>query len=353
MFNNISVWWNVVGVAVIVVILIAVPSHHASLSYVFGHRANESGFSGGAITGAKFWFYVLPLGFLLTMYTITGYDASAHVSEETHGAEDSAPKGVWRSVFYSAIVGWIVLLAITFAIQKSHETEIYKAGFPALTIFATALSSVRGQGRDPDLDRRPAVLRDGVRHERLADDVRVLARRRGARATTCGAGSVQNRTPTWAVLFVCVFALDHHDPGVLPQPPRHAGGVPRGHLDLGHRPLHRLHDPGVSCAGARATSFAAGTVDAREEVQMGQPDRVRLGGDLRGHLLLPFSPAGVPWESAFNWSAVNYAPLVTIGVMVAVTIWYAVSAKNTFKGPVRTIDELDADSRLPDIAQAP
>ena len=29
-----------------------------------------------------FWLYVLPLGFLLTMYTITGYDASAHVSEE-------------------------------------------------------------------------------------------------------------------------------------------------------------------------------------------------------------------------------------------------------------------------------
>ena len=108
---------------------------------MFGHRANESGFSGGAITGAKFWFYVLPLGFLLTMYTITGYDASAHVSEETHGAEESAPKGIWRSVFYSAIVGWIVLLAITFAIQKSHEAEIYKAGFPALTIFTTALSS--------------------------------------------------------------------------------------------------------------------------------------------------------------------------------------------------------------------
>ena len=40
LFNNISVWWHVIGVAVIVVILIAVPSHHASLSYVFGHRIN-------------------------------------------------------------------------------------------------------------------------------------------------------------------------------------------------------------------------------------------------------------------------------------------------------------------------
>ena len=126
---------------VILVLLIAVPSHHASFSYVFGHRANESGFAGGAVSGAKFVFYVLPLGFLLTMYTITGYDASAHVSEETHGADQSAPHGVWRSVLYSAIFGWIVLLAITFAIQHAHEAEIYKAAYPAVAIIETALSS--------------------------------------------------------------------------------------------------------------------------------------------------------------------------------------------------------------------
>ena len=48
---------------------------------------------------------------------------------------------------------------------------------------------------------------------------------------------------------------------------------------------------------------------------------------------LPFSPEGVPWESSFNWSAVNYAPLVTIGVMLGVTIWYAVSAKQELQGP--------------------
>ena len=62
-----------------------------------------------------FWCYVLPLGFLLTMYTITGYDASAHVSEETHEAEMAAAQGIWRSVFYSVLIGWFVLLAITFA----------------------------------------------------------------------------------------------------------------------------------------------------------------------------------------------------------------------------------------------
>ena len=58
---------------------------------------------------------MLPVGFLLTMYTVTGYDASAHVSEETVEAEQAAAKGIWQSVFFSAIIGWFVLLAITFA----------------------------------------------------------------------------------------------------------------------------------------------------------------------------------------------------------------------------------------------
>ena len=212
---NISVWWNIVGVLVIIVLLIAVPSHHASFSYVFGHRANESGFSEGAISGAKFWFYVLPLGFLLTMYTITGYDASAHVSEETHGAEDSAPKGVWRSVFYSAIFGWIVLLAITFAIQKSHETEIYKAAYPAVAIIETSLTSAAakavllistigqlfcGMACVTSASRMTfAFSRDG------AVPGHNLWRRLGA-----------NRTPSWSVLFVVVFAAIITIPAYFP-----------------------------------------------------------------------------------------------------------------------------------------
>src|ERR1700756_2799311 len=38
LFTNISVWWHVIGVLVIIVLLVAVPSHHQSFSFVFGHR---------------------------------------------------------------------------------------------------------------------------------------------------------------------------------------------------------------------------------------------------------------------------------------------------------------------------
>ena len=83
------------------------------MDFVFTETINNSGFGGG-----MFWFYVLPLGFLLTMYTQTGYDASAHISEETHGAAKAAAQGVWRAVFWSGVGGWIVLLAITFAADR-------------------------------------------------------------------------------------------------------------------------------------------------------------------------------------------------------------------------------------------
>src|SRR4051795_2474865 len=83
--NGISVWWHVAGVAVILLVLIIVPDHHQSAKFVFTQRFNNSGFGGG-----MYWFYVLPLGFLLTQYTITGFDSCAHISEETHGASDNA-----------------------------------------------------------------------------------------------------------------------------------------------------------------------------------------------------------------------------------------------------------------------
>src|SRR3954454_7938666 len=85
-FNNISVGWHVLGVAVIIALLIFVPDKHQSADFVFTETLNNTGFKDGATSGGFFWFYILPLGFLLTMYTQTGYDASAHVSEETQGA---------------------------------------------------------------------------------------------------------------------------------------------------------------------------------------------------------------------------------------------------------------------------
>src|SRR3954466_8371845 len=116
--NNVSVWWHVVGASAIVLILLFVPDQHQSFSYVFTERFNNSGFFNGGTGTLGFWFAIVPFGFLLTQYTITGFDACAHLSEETASASTAAAKGIWQSIFYSLLGGYILLLAVGFAIPN-------------------------------------------------------------------------------------------------------------------------------------------------------------------------------------------------------------------------------------------
>jgi amino acid transporter len=346
LFNNVSVWWHVIGVAVIVAILIAVPSHHASLSYVFGHRINASGFS-----DHMYWFYVLPLGFLLTMYTITGYDASAHVSEETHGAEEHAPKGVWRSVFYSAVIGWIVLLAITFAIQKSKEAEIIKAGYPALTIFETALSSAAAKA--VILISTVGQLFCGMACTTSGSRMTFAFSRDGAvPGHNLWRRLGKNRTPTWSVFFVVLFALVITIPAYFPN----SLGTPVAFLavtSISVIGLYIAYTIPVYLRWRQGDSFKTGSWTLGAKYRWLNPIAFVWVAVCVVIFCLPFSPEGVFFKHGFDWSAVNYAPLVTITVIGGVTIWYTLSAKRTFKGPVRTIEELDSAVALPDIAQAP
>jgi amino acid transporter len=60
--------------------------------------------------------YLFLLSLLLPVYTITGYDASAHTSEETKNAAMSVPKGIVSAVIWSSLIGWIMIMAITLAI---------------------------------------------------------------------------------------------------------------------------------------------------------------------------------------------------------------------------------------------
>jgi amino acid permease (GABA permease) len=133
--NNISVWWHIIGVLVIVSVLAFVPSHHQSASWVFGHFVNNTGW------GSK--IYVLMLGLLLAQYTFTGYDASAHMTEETRDAARSGPRGIIMSIVVSLFAGWLLLIGITFAIQKySGESS---AAVPAAQVFIDALGATGGK----------------------------------------------------------------------------------------------------------------------------------------------------------------------------------------------------------------
>ena len=134
LLNDISVWWHVAGVLIIVGFLIFKPDHHQSFGYVFGHTINNSGFSHSWL-----WF-VLLLGLLQAQYTYTGYDASAHMSEETHNASRAAARGVIMSIVVSAVFGYILALGVTFAIQDQGATT-KAGGFAVKQVFLDSLGT--------------------------------------------------------------------------------------------------------------------------------------------------------------------------------------------------------------------
>ncbi|HCT81789.1 MAG TPA: amino acid permease, partial [Micromonosporaceae bacterium] len=90
--SDISAWWHIVGVVFIVGVLAIVPDKHKPLSEVFFEVHNATGFT---FAGAA--IYAVLIGLLMAQYTYTGYDASAHVAEETHDAGRAAPRGIVMS----------------------------------------------------------------------------------------------------------------------------------------------------------------------------------------------------------------------------------------------------------------
>jgi amino acid transporter len=78
---------------------------------------NYSGEAGGNVFPANDNIgYLFLLCLLLPVYTITGYDASAHTSEETKNAAESVPRGIVSAVIWSSLIGWVMICAITLAI---------------------------------------------------------------------------------------------------------------------------------------------------------------------------------------------------------------------------------------------
>ncbi|MET1061835.1 MAG: amino acid permease [Aeromicrobium sp.] len=348
--NNVSVWWHVVGATAIVLILILVPDQHQSFNYVFTERFNNSGFSDGSTSTFMFFFAIIPFGFLLTQYTITGFDACAHLSEETSSASTAAAKGIWRSIFYSALGGYILLLAVVFAV--------------------------------PD--------KDGV-----ADNAGV------------GGGGVafifvESLGTNWAtfVLFISASAQFYCATSCLTSASRMAFAFSRDGAVPGSRLWSTLSARRVPANAVMGVAVAAAivTLPALIEVNLGTEadpliipvafyavtsiaviglyasfaipiwlrwrlgDRFEAGEWNNGakykwmnliavaeivivslYLMMPFVPGAVPFSDDFEWKFVNYAPLVTIGAVLLLTIWWNVSAKKWFNGPISNIDPAVAE----------
>ncbi len=114
--GDVSVWWHVAGVVVIFIALMASSGgDQQGISHVFDGQAGA--LAGWSAKGFNI-VYMFGLGLLLAQYTITGFDASAHVSEETVGARTEAPKAIVRAIYVSAIAAFLLNLAMTKTLPK-------------------------------------------------------------------------------------------------------------------------------------------------------------------------------------------------------------------------------------------
>jgi amino acid transporter len=330
LFNNISVFWHCVGVLVIIGVLIIVPDNHQSADFVFTERINNSGFGMG-----MYWYYILPTGLLLTMYTVTGYDASAHVAEETHDAEISAAKGVWQSVALSALIGWFVLLAITFA--ASDVGAVNDGGGTSLSIFESAMSqgwaevviliSAIGQF----FCGMACVTSCSRTFFALSRD-RVTPGNRLWRSVNGKRG-----VPVAAVLGSCLLA------GIisLPALSGNAAGVPVAFfavVSIGVLGLYIAYVIPVYLRWRAGDRFRQGAWNLGNKWRWLNPIAVVWVILTSIYFCLPFyGPAAVWWDDQFDWNAANFTPLVMGVLVIAISIAWVGGMNKRYKGPIRTI----------------
>ncbi len=351
MMNNVSVWWHVFGVAIIILILAFLPDQHQSFSYVFTERFNNSGYSDGSSSTGTYWLLVVPFGLLLTQYTITGYDASAHLSEETSTASMAAARGLWQSIFYSAIGGWILLLAFLFAIPDGPDGAADNAGVGAggvayiftsslATKWAVAILFISAVGQFfcttacmTSASRMTfAFSRDGaIPGSRLWS--KVSAARVPANAVMMVA--VVSALITLPALIEVNIGTDA-DPLIVPTAFYAVVSVAVIGLYLAFLiPIWlrwRIGDRFEPGAWNNGSKYKWMNLIAVAEIAI-----------ISVYFILPFVPQGRPFSDGFSWKFVNYAPILTFGSLIVLGIWWQVSARHWFTGPKHNIDPAVVD----------
>ena len=336
LFTSISVWWHVAGALIILGILIIVPDSHQSADFVFTGQVNNSGFADGATSGWEYWLLVLPVGFLLTMYTETGYDASAHVAEETVGAEQAAAKGIWQSVASSAVIGWFLLLAFLFA---ATNVDAVNEGFGSVI----------------------AVFTSAEMNQNWAEAILVIA---CVGQFFCGMACVTSSSRTFFA-----FSRDRAVPGHRLWSRVSAKGVPSMAV-LGSTALAFLivlpalfaSDTFVPPVAFFAVT-AIGTIGLYIAYVIPVFLRWRMGDAFEARswtlgprykwlnaiavvfvavmfvvLMLPTNTFGVPWEDDFDWSFFNYTPLVVGLVLLGAGLAWVLGMNKRYTGPIRQIE---------------
>jgi amino acid transporter len=236
--NDFSVWWHIGGVAMIAALLVFFGSHHNSAGFLFQRTtvvtpidAASADFGGrtapalvianvtlpsplfALIPGLTALYAAAPLALVLVLsllqaqWTYTGYDASAHVAEETVMARLNSAWGVFLSVAVSAVVGYVLLMILTWCIPNGDVATTAKDAYPALQIAYGNLA--------PALGHLVAVIIGGAMWLCGLASITSMARMWYAFARDDGMPGArllkrvhpELRTPVWSIVITSALAV--------------------------------------------------------------------------------------------------------------------------------------------------
>jgi amino acid transporter len=336
--NNISAWWHMAGVLIIVGVLIVVPDHHKSLSFVFTDTENFSGYQGQTWSNPMFWV-VFGIGLLMSQYTITGYDASAHMSEETRNASRSAAIGMVMSVVVSVIFGFILLVAVTFAIPGDVADVAAQFGFAVTYIWENAMS--RQWAEFLLFIACVAQFFCGLASVTSASRMMFAFSRDGAIPghRLWRQVSKRERVPVNSIWAICVLSWALMLPTLKNPIVGYAVGTSIAVIGL-----YIAFVLPIILRYRAKENFERGAWHLGNHYKWIDPLAIGWIVLICVLFMLPLFPDGIPGNAAVvgdhflisvNWIDVNYAPLTVGGAFLFFGGWWVVSAKNWFKGPVR------------------
>jgi amino acid transporter len=264
----------------------------------------------------------------MAQYTITGYDASAHMSEETRGASRATALGMIGAVVASVVFGFILLVAVTFAVPDVQGT-LDAAGNAVVYIWTEATNEAWAEFLL--LIAVGAQLFCGTASVTSASRMMfAFSRDKAVPGSRLWRRVGANRVPVNAVIAIVVSSWALMIPTL-------ANGV------VGYAVGTSIAVIGLNIA------FALPIILRIRAGEKFEPGAWSLGRHYRwvsliavGWIalvcvlfLLPISPNGIPGAEEFTWEAVNYAPLTVGGALLLFGGWYFLSARNWFTGPIR------------------
>ncbi|KAF9622396.1 hypothetical protein IFM89_031199 [Coptis chinensis] len=327
--DTISIWWQVVGGLVLLIILPLVAHPTKSPSYVFKHfeLSPDS-------TGISSKPYAVILSVLYSHYTLYGYDTAAHLTEETKRADKNGPVAILSSIAMTMLFGWGYILALTFSIKD--PSSLYDINNETAGLLV------------------PAQIIYDAFHGRFHNS----------------SGAIIFLFLIWGSFFFCGLSVTTSAARVVYALSRD-NGIPYSHIWRRLHPKHKVPANAVWLCAAIAillglpilklTAAFTAIVSISSVGWVGgyaipifarmvmeesdfKPGPFYLGRARRPICLIAFlwicytcSVFLLPTLYPLKWDTFNYAPVALGAGIALIMVWWAVDARHWFKGPVRNI----------------